>query len=30
MIEKLKEITKKMKNKWVRSNQKTTGLRGIP
>ncbi len=30
MIEKLKEISKNMKNKWLRSSRKTTGLRGIP
>lgn len=27
---KLKEISKNMKNKWMRSSRKTTGLRGIP
>lgn len=30
MIEKLKEISKNMKNKWMQSSRKTTGLRGIP
>ncbi len=30
MVEKLKEISKNMKNKWMRSSRKTTGLRGIP